>query len=138
MMNINIQKADTTLLKQLAAMNKQLIIDEGHHNPMTIEQLAERMRNWLQGEYSAYIVSVEGEIAGYCLFRDEGDYMYIRQLFVWEKYRRRGIGQTLVDWLAENIWNGQKTRMDVLCNNINGIKFWRSIGFADYCITMER
>lgn len=137
-MNISIQKADQIQVDQLAAMNKQLITDEGHRNPMNLEQLAERMRGWLRGEYCAYVAVVNGENAGYCLFRDTGEYIYIRQLFVWKKFRRHGIGKTLVNWLAENTWNGRKLRIDVLCNNATGIEFWRGIGFVDYCITMER
>jgi GNAT superfamily N-acetyltransferase len=137
-MKIAIERAGLTQVEELASMNKQLISDEGHANPMNIEQLTERMRGWLLGEYAAYVATVDGEIAGYCLFRDEGSYVYIRHLFVQEKYRQRGIGKALVNWLNENIWHGQKTRIDVLCNNLNGIEFWHKIGFVDYCITMER
>jgi hypothetical protein len=34
----------------LAEMNHQLIRDEGHRNPMTVFELAERMREWLSGD----------------------------------------------------------------------------------------
>jgi ribonuclease HI len=41
-------------------MNYQLIHDEGHRNPMTIQELEERMRAWLaSGEYEAVLFSLE-------------------------------------------------------------------------------
>jgi hypothetical protein len=30
-----------------------------------------------------------------------------------------------------------RVRRDVLVGNAGGIAFWRSLGFADYCLTME-
>ena len=30
-----------------------------------------------------------------------------------------------------------RIRLEVLVGNANGIAFWRSIGFQDYCVTME-
>src|SRR5580698_643303 len=44
--------ADTSLL---AALNHQLIRDEGHRNRMTIDELERRMRQWLETEYSAVL-----------------------------------------------------------------------------------
>jgi hypothetical protein len=45
-------QADVPLLAEL---NHQLIRDEGHSNPMTVPQLAERMSNWIEGEYTAIL-----------------------------------------------------------------------------------
>ena len=44
-----------------------------------------------------------------------------------------------MQWLMTNVW-GSKTRirLDVLVGNERGIAFWKSLGFEDYCITMER
>ncbi len=47
-------EADVDLV---AEWNHQLIRDEGHRNPMTVEALADRMRNWLRGEYRAVVFS---------------------------------------------------------------------------------
>ena len=45
----------------LAAMNRQLLEDEGHRNRfMTVLQLEERMRGWLSGEYRAVIFEEGG------------------------------------------------------------------------------
>lgn len=42
-------------LDQLALMNKQLIEDEKHDNPMNVDQLRVRMRDFLHTDYKAYI-----------------------------------------------------------------------------------
>jgi ribosomal protein S18 acetylase RimI-like enzyme len=123
----------------LGALNAQLILDEGHRNPMTVPQLVERMTAWLRGEYQAVIVESSGAIAGYALFRQEADSLSIRQIFVRAESRRQGIARTLVQWLAENA--GHETpriRIDVLVGNTAARKFWESVGFREYCLSMER
>jgi len=57
-------------LDLLAEWNHQLIRDEGHRNPMTVRELRERMRGWLEGEYKAVIFAIEGEPVAYALYRE--------------------------------------------------------------------
>ena len=40
-------------------MNQNLIEDERHPNPMSVEALQDRMRDWLSADYDAFVV-VEG------------------------------------------------------------------------------
>ena len=122
----------------LTSMNEQLIADEGHRNPMNREQLAERMSGWLKTEYQA-VLFLEGQTkVGYTLFRRETGYVYIRQFFVLAEYRRKRIGQNAIQWLRKNAWpNALRLRIEVLVDNVVGREFWRSVGFVDYCITME-
>ena len=136
-MNIEFQKAELTDSKILGVMNKRLIEDEGHSNPMNTDELTERMRNFISKEYTAYLIVKEDEIAGYCLFRDDREYIYIRQLFVERDKRNIGLGKSCIQWLKSNLWIDRKIRMDVLSKNKNGIEFWKKIGFQDYAITME-
>jgi ribosomal protein S18 acetylase RimI-like enzyme len=124
--------------QRLAEMNKALIEDEGHANPMTIPELAERMRGFLVSGYQAWIQEVDGVVAGYCLARKDPDAWYIRQLFTERAWRRRGLGRALVAWLATEIFAGTPLRIEVLCKNPGGIAFWRALGFQEYCITMTR
>jgi GNAT superfamily N-acetyltransferase len=122
----------------LGALNAQLIRDEGHRNSMTVPQLVERMTRWLQGEYEAVVVEEGSTVIGYAMFRRDADYVYLRQIFVRTENRRRGIGRSLVQWLAANAWqNVPRVRIDVLVGNDAGRQFWTSIGFRDYCLTME-
>ena len=122
----------------LAPLNGQLIRDEGHRNPMNVAQLAERMRSWLAGEYASLLAEDAGQIIGYALFKTESDWVYIRHLFVIETHRRRGLGRELVD----HVWQFapetvSRLRIDVLAGNTAGQRFWHSLGFQDYAITME-
>ena len=123
----------------LARLNKALIDDEGHRNRMSVDELAQRMSGWLKGgEYEAIVFERDDEPLGYALFRRGEDRVYLRQFFVCREHRRAGVGRAAIVWLRENAWReAPRIRLDVLVNNAAGIAFWRSVGFADYCVTME-
>lgn len=89
---LNIRPADTNDLDMLADFNSQLIKDEQHSNPMNVIELKQRMSNWLEREYSAMVVVVSNRAAGYVLWRQEDDHLYIRQFFIVPELRRHGIG----------------------------------------------
>lgn len=123
----------------LARMNHQLIRDEGHRNRMSVSELEERMRSWLEGEYQAVLFEDEQGAVGYALYKWEAEWVYVRQFFVQPERRRQGIGRAAWAWLQQNRWReAPRIRLDVLIGNAVGIQFWRSLGFEDYCITMER
>lgn len=123
----------------LGALNHQLIADEGHRNPMTVEQLTARMRDWLRaGEYEATLFSQGDEVIAYALHRREPEHVYLRQFFVCRERRREGVGRRCVDRLLSDVWPPIPVRLDVLTTNEAGARFWRAVGFADYCLTLER
>jgi GNAT superfamily N-acetyltransferase len=120
-------------------MNRSLIVDEGHRNRMSLDELSERMRGWLEGEYRAVIFDEEGTCVGYALFKQAPDWIYLRQFFVRQDRRRQGVGRAAIKWLSTNVWPGPaRLRLDVLVNNAAGLAFWKSVGFEEYCVTMER
>lgn len=122
----------------IAQMNLQLIQDQGHRNPMDISQLAARMAGWLNGEYQAVLFEEKDISVGYALFRFEPEFVYLRQLFVAAEHRRRGVARGALRWLWANAWpNASRLRIEVLVGNASGHEFWRSVGFTEYCITME-
>jgi predicted acetyltransferase len=122
----------------IAAMNSQLIRDEGHRNPMSLFELRDRMASWLRGEYEAIIFEQEGTAIGYALFRRAPEFVYLRQFFVVPAHRRHGVGREALSWLWSNGWSSaQRLRVDVLVDNAVGREFWRKVGFAEYCVTME-
>jgi GNAT superfamily N-acetyltransferase len=125
-------------IPRLAELNKQLIDDEGHRNPMTVSELAARMMEWLKGEYKAAVFDVEGETIGYALYRFDPDYVYLRQFFIARNCRREGFGREAIAWCKEHAWKGSiRVRIDVLAKNSAGIAFWNAVGFTDYAIAME-
>jgi GNAT superfamily N-acetyltransferase len=123
----------------IAPMNHQLIRDEGHRNAMSRAELEERMTEWLEGEYQAVLFEDSQGTAGYALFKWEPEWVYLRQFFVQPNRRHTGIGKAAIIWLLANAWgDAYRIRLDVLAGNAAGIAFWRSLGFADYCLTMEK
>ena len=73
----------------------------------------------------------------YVLYRDDGDFFYVRQFYVERDKRRNGIGTRLMDWLFENVWKEKKVRLEVLAHNESAIRFYESYGFAVGCLRME-
>jgi hypothetical protein len=65
-------------LDLLASWNHQLIQDEGHRNPMTPQELRERMKGWLKREYRAIIFSLESEAVAYALYKGNETEVYLR------------------------------------------------------------
>jgi GNAT superfamily N-acetyltransferase len=123
----------------LALLNQELIRDEGHHNRMSLAELESRMKEWLTSEYAAHLFELNTAVIGCALYRRDTDCIYVRQFFIRSEYRRRGHGRYAFEWLAKHVWTDtRRLRLEVLVQNHVGIAFWRSLGFADYCITMER
>ena len=130
--------ASSADIELLARLNLQLIRDEGHRNPMTLAQLLVRMDNWLQGEYKAVLFEHDGATVGYALFRDDVEYVHLRQFFVTAQHRRKGLGRQAIEWLSAHHWKDAPLRVEVLVGNEEAIAFWRAVGFTDYCLTLER
>ena len=137
MKNESYIKASKVNCPELAVMNKQLIVDEGHSNKMSVHELENRMINFISENYEAYLLIEDSITAGYCLFRPEVDHIYIRQLFIKSEHRRKGAGKRFINCMKYNVCKEEELVIEVLCNNRNGVNFWRSIGFLDYCITMK-
>jgi GNAT superfamily N-acetyltransferase len=124
---------------RLAGMNGRLVQDEGHRNRMTLDELRDRMVRWLATEYQAVMFEDNADAVGYALFKSDPDCVYLRQFFVERSRRRQGVGQHAIAWLLANVWrDAARVRLEVLVANSAAIAFWTSLGFTDYCITMER
>ena len=135
---MEIVRAKLTDAKILAELNKCLIEDERHPNPMDIVQLTERMQEWLTTDYICYVAKENGHIVAYCLYRDDGGYYYMRQLYVDRAHRRKGIATRLLDWLYENVWTDKKVRLDVLAHNEDAVAFYKRYGFRVGVFRMEK
>src|SRR5262249_12636552 len=88
----------------LAELNHQLIRDEGHRNPMTVPQLEQRMRGFIQGAYRGVIFESNNEVVAYALYLEQPEEIYLRQLFVVRHRRRQGIGRRAIDILRSQVW----------------------------------
>jgi predicted acetyltransferase len=122
----------------LADLNHQLIRDEGHRNRMIVPELEQRMRGWLASEYTAVIFEDGKEVVAYALYREQPGEIYLRQLFVVRNRRRQGIGRQAFEILRSKVWPANKRlTVDVLVQNAAAVAFWRAVGCADYCLTLE-
>lgn len=125
-------------LNLLAEWNRQLIIDENHRNAMSTRQLRERMKKWLENNYKVVIFNLDSDPIAYALYSEVNREIYLRQLFVNRRYRRQGFGKQAVCILRKQIWPPDKRlTVEVLTANRPAIEFWRSVGYTDYCLTLE-
>ena len=105
---------------------------------MSVEELTERMRNWLGADYQAVIFSDDRGPLAYALFRETSSGIHLRQFFVGRAYRRQGIGRKAITLLRREIWpRDKRLRVEVLTENPTGVAFWRAVGFQDYSLALE-
>jgi GNAT superfamily N-acetyltransferase len=132
-------------LPALAELNAQLIEDEGHSNPMSVQQLESRMSGWLGGDYRAVIFREGDRVVAYALYRpSDGRWegapsgVYLRQFFVVRDRRRHGIGSDAIGLLRREVWSpGCRITLETLLHNAKAQAFWRAVGFHDYSVTFE-
>jgi GNAT superfamily N-acetyltransferase len=130
--------ASQTDIRLLAALNRQLIDDEGHRDTMSIAELADRMRAFLAADYRAALFERDGRLVAYALWAERGDGLYLRQFFVVREARRGGIGRQAMAILRQEAWpQDARLYLEVLTGNTRGLAFWRALGFADYALTLE-
>ena len=123
----------------LAELNRQLIEDEGHPNPMSVAELEKRMRAWLVRTYTAVLFLEEADVVGYALYRSDDAGIFLRQFFICRGERRRGRGCAAMQLLLARLWPpGSTVTLEALCSNQAAIGFWRSLGFRDYALTLRR
>ena len=144
-MSLVIRPANEVDLPLLAQMNKRLIEDEGSRNPMSLDQLADRMRGWLLGDWQLKLFATDDRVVGYAVYqlrRDEyfpdQTIVYLRQFYIEREMRGQGLGTAAFRALAaEHFPPGSRVVIDVLASNPRGYDFWRHVGFAPYSTTMH-
>lgn len=134
----SIIRLDERYSEKLATLNRQLIEDEGHSNSMSEGELTDRMRGWLSSEYRCFGVVAECRVLAYCLYRDAGDFYYIRQLFTARDARKRGYASSLLVHLEEKVLTDKPIRLDVLAGNSEAQKFYLAKGYQIYCHTLVK
>jgi predicted acetyltransferase len=124
---------DTDLL---ARMNKQLIEDEKHDNKMNIEQLKERMNNFIISDYNAYFFKHRDSIVGYALVNVNKNPLYLRQFFICREFRRKGYGKLAFENLIK-LLKTDTVDIEVMVWNEVGRCFWKSLGFEERSMYMR-
>ena len=111
-------------------MNKQLIDDEKCDNPMTIKELEERMRNFLNTDYEAYFFVLGDTIIGYALVKNVCTPLYLRQFLIDRQYRKQHYGTDAFNVLIDYV-NVSSIDIEVLSWNEIGNCFWENCGFKE-------
>lgn len=127
---MEIRKCTLEDVPQLAFFNKQLIEDEKSNNPMSIEELEERMTGFLNTEYDAYFFLVEETMVGYALVKKTCTPLYLRQFLIAREYRRKHYGKEAFHALLEHL-GVERMDIEVLLWNERGMRFWESCGFKE-------
>ena len=144
-MSLLIRPANEADLPLLAQMNRRLIEDEGSRNPMSLDQLADRMRGWLLGDWELKLFATDDRVVGYAVYqlrRDEyfpeQTIVYLRQFYIEREMRGQGQGTAAFRALAtEHFPPDSRVVIDALASNPRGYGFWRHVGFEPYCTTMH-
>lgn len=133
---MQIQECTIADVQKLAALNKQLIDDEKSDNPMTINELENRMSEFLNTEYSAYFFIVDSQIIGYALVKKTVEPIYLRQFLIDRNYRKQHYGKQAFQMLLQYL-DIKEIDLEVLPWNKNGLAFWKHCGFNETCIAMR-
>ena len=121
---------------RLAEMNKRLIDDEKSDNPMSVGELEDRMKGFLNNDHSAYFFLEDGQVIGYALVRNSADPVYLRQFFIDRDHRKQRCGTRAFQLLVEHL-GVKKLELEVLPWNEAGRSFRKSCGFKEISITMR-
>ncbi len=133
-------------LDLLAQMNRQLIEDEGHRNPMTVAELKERFKRFVAEDgWNVDLLMSDSEVIGFATHRHEvdeaaegGQSVHLRQFFIDRQHRGEGFGRAALQALIQARFKpGERIFLHVLENNLRGQAFWSRTGFVPYGRVME-
>lgn len=127
---VTIQKCTIDDCEYLAELNKELIHAEGSDNPMTIRELEQRMKDFLQTVCEAYFFIERDRVVGYALIKMDCDPLYLRQFLIIQEYRRRHYVKQAFRMLLSYLQT-DSVDIEVLSNNERGIQLWEKMGFVE-------
>ena len=133
---MKIQECTVADVPRLALLNKQLIEDEKSDNPMTVNELENRMRAFLDTEYSAYFFVVDSETVGYALVKKNVEPIYLRQFLIDRDHRKKHYGKQAFQMLMRHL-GAKSIDIEVLPWNKTGYSFWKNCGFKEQSIAMR-
>lgn len=133
---MQIQKCSSKDVAKLALLNKQLIEDEKSDNAMNLRELEDRMKEFLETDYSAYFFIEENQVIGYALIRNTDNPVYLRQFLIDRNYRKHHYGTQAFQMLLKYL-DIKEIDLEVLPWNKSGLAFWKHCGFDVTCIAMR-
>jgi L-amino acid N-acyltransferase YncA len=112
-------------VKILVKMNQDLIRDEKSENPMSLQQLLERMSRLLENNWHAELLLKDGQIIGYALFQYRSNAgrqeVFLRHYFIQSAHRGQGYGREGIVQLRDQVFPKDSILViDVLESNPEG------------------
>ena len=114
----------------LASLNQMLIEDEKAETDLTMTQLEERMADFLQTSYAAFLFYDACGPLGYALCDRQQTPVYLRQFFICRDKRRKGYGRQALQLLRAHL-DIRELEIDVYGWNRQGLAFWKAVGFEE-------
>lgn len=136
---MNIVPLKVEYIDDLAALNHQLLEDEGNSKTLSTKYLRQRMKTWLNNHhYFGYgCLNDDGNIVAYLLACEEEESVYLRQLITDRQFRRQGLASSLLKRLEQHAVH-QPIKLDVLMSNKDAIYFYASQGYKPFYMTMVK
>lgn len=127
---ITLKQCDNEDVFVLTELNTQLIEDEKSDNPMTFQELQQRMIGFLASNYKAFLFKENDNIIGYALVNFDCKPLYLRQFLIKREYREKHYGKTAFDLLIKHL-DVDDIDLEVLSHNEVGMHFWEKCGFKE-------
>lgn len=124
----------------LARLNARLVEDGADFGPADHDYLERRMRRWLSGggNHGVLFEDARGQVVAYAVYQEFPREIYLRQFLVLPAARHGGIGREAFQLLRGSLWSADKRlTLEVMSDNRNGYRFWRSLGYRDCAMTLE-
>lgn len=152
---MEIRAATISDLEKIQSMNQLLFEKEDkefdYHLNMdwtSSKDAVDYYKKRLSGDGCAFVIEIDGSIIGYVLgglckfesYRTVEKVAELENMFVYEEYRRQGVGKKLYDaflaWAKEQKVN--MLRVQATSQNKAAINFYRKCGFKDYTLILEK
>lgn len=146
MAHLTIRKAGPDDLEILAALNRQLLEDEGNLLEIAPGELIERHRDWQRtGEWSQDILDLDGVAVGYIVhtpnpypLKPDLPELFLRQFCIDRSRRGEGLGKAgFALFLRHRLPPGGRVTLDVLETNTAGQAFWEAVGCRPFFRRLE-
>ncbi len=125
MMNINIEKMSESHIEKLAVIEKECFSTPWSENAL---------REELDNTHARFLAAVcDGEVAGYIGAHNILGEVYITNVAVAEKHRRKGIGEMLINNLVElcKSENAEFITLEVRESNSAAINLYKKMNFKE-------
>ncbi len=109
---------------------------EKYDSIVPVEKLEERMKKFFLSGYDAFWALHKNTKSGYILINRTVLPMYIKQLFIFPDFQRKGLRSYAIKRIKE-IYNTDTLDVEVMIWNEVGFNFWKKMGFKTRCFSMR-